>query len=75
MKVTELALDIADEYCRSLIACYGTPILSRNGALLWYEIDVTDHCDGWLLTRALDYLDMRGQLRRRPSNNYQVKAR
>lgn len=69
-----LAIEIADDEAISAIQSCGIQILSKSGALLWYEIDPNDELDGWYLARAVRYLDMRGKLRRRNSNPNHVKA-
>jgi hypothetical protein len=69
-----LALEIADDDSINVIEYNGTPIKSKSGALLWYEIDPTDLYSWFWVSRAVRYLEMRGKLRRRKSNPHHVKA-
>jgi hypothetical protein len=71
----QLALEIAEDDCRSVIDCNGMPVRSKSGALLWYEVDPKDETSWWYVERALRYLKMRGMLRIRRSNPNHVKVR
>lgn len=70
----QLALEIANEQAASIIECNGVSVCSKNGALLWYEVDPNDDYCGFEVQRALRYLNLRGVLRVRRSNPNHVKA-
>lgn len=73
--MVNMAINIADEGSRSLIECCGVQILSKSGALLWYEVDPSDSCVGSGIKEAVKYLTLRGKLRVRPGHPNHVKVR
>jgi hypothetical protein len=71
----ELAYEIADEQCASIIECYGVRVRDRRGHILWYAVDVNGKFGGWQVSRALCYLKARGMLRRHAKHSNWVKVK
>lgn len=75
MTGSELAHEIAFDFCASIIDSYGVPIRDSRGHILWYEMDLDDQCGSYEIRRSLRYLKWRKALRVNPKFPNWVKLR
>lgn len=68
-RVIKLALQLADEDAASTIDGMTAPV---DGG--WHEVDPNDKTYYRWVKRAVEYLEMRGKLRRRRSNPNHIKV-